>query len=73
MRKLLFFATLALALTGCVKEGEQSSFDERFSMRSHGQDFNTAIFVITDTQTGQEYLLVKSGYGCGLSPMQTQK
>ena len=73
MRKLLFFATLALALTGCAKEGEQSIYYERFSMRSHGQDFNTAIFVITDKRTGQEYLLVKSGYGCGLAPMQTQK
>ena len=73
MRKLLFFSILSLALTGCIKEGEQSSCGERFSMKSHGQDFNTAIYVITDTQTGQEYLLVKSGYGCGLSPMQTQK
>lgn len=73
MRKLLFFATLALALTGCVKEGAQSSYGERFSARFFGQDFNTAIYVITDTQTGQEYLFVKSGYGGGLAPMQTQK
>lgn len=73
MRKLLFLSILSLALTGCIKEGEQSSFDERFSMKSHGQDFNAAIFVITDTQTGQEYLLVKSGYGCAMSPIQTQK
>ena len=73
MRKLLFFATLALALTGCVKEGVQKSYDERFSARFHGQNFNTAIYVITDTQTGQEYLLVKGQYGCGLAPMQTKK
>ena len=73
MRKLLFLSILSLALTGCIKEGEQSSYGERFSMKSHGQDFNTAIFVITDTQTGQEYLFVKGGYGCGLAPMQTQK
>ena len=73
MRKLLFYATLALALTGCVKDGEQSNYGERFSMRSHGQDFNTAIFVITDKQTEQEYLFVKSGYGCALAPMQTKK
>lgn len=73
MRKLLFFATLALALTGCVKEGAQSSYGERFSTRFFGQDFNTAIYVITDTQTGQEYLFVKNGYGGGLAPMQTTK
>lgn len=73
MRKLLFFATLALALTGCAKEGAQSSYGERFSARFHGQDFNTAIYVITDEQTGQEYLFVKNGYGGGLAPMQTQK
>ena len=73
MRKLLFFATLALALTGCVKEGEQSNYGERFIMQSHGQDFNTAIFVITDKQNEQDYLFVKSGYGCALAPMQTKK
>lgn len=73
MRKLLFFSILSLALTGCINDGEQSSYDERFSMQSHGQDFNTAIYVITDKQTGQEYLFVKGRYGCCLAPMQTQK
>ena len=72
MRKLLFFSILSLALTGCINEGEQSSCDGRFSMKSHGQDFNAAMFVITDTQTGQEYLFVKGGYGCALAPMQTK-
>ena len=42
-------------------------------MQSHGQDFNTAIFVITDKQTEQDYLFVKSGYGCALAPIQTKK
>ena len=73
MRKLLFFATLALALSGCVKDGAQSNYGERFIMTSHGQDFNTAIFVITDKQNEQDYLFVKSGYGCALAPMQTKK
>lgn len=73
MRKLLFFATLALALSGCIKDGAQSNYGGRFIMKSHGQDFNTAIFVITDKQTGQEYLFVKGRYGCSLAPMQTQK
>lgn len=73
MRKLLFFSILSLALTGCIKEGEQSSYGGRFIMKSHGRDFNTAIFVITDTQTSQEYLYIKRGYGCCLVPMQTQK
>ena len=73
MRKLLFFATLALALIGCIKEGAQSNYGERFSMQSHGQDFNTAIFVITDKQNEQDYLFVKSGYGCALAPIQTKK
>ena len=71
MRKLLFFATIALALSGCVKDGAQSNYGERFSMQLHGQNFNNAIFVITDKQTGQEYIFVKSGHGCGLSPMPT--
>lgn len=73
MKKLLFFATLVLALTGCVKEGAQSSCGERFSMQRHGNNISTAIYVITDTQTGQEYLFVKRGYAGGLVPMQTQK
>ena len=72
MKKLLFFAILSLALTGCINEGEQSSCGGRFSVKSHGQDLNAEIFVITDTQTGKEYLLVKGGYGCCLAPMQTQ-
>ena len=71
MRKLLFIATIALALSGCVKDGAQSNYGERFSMQLHGQNFNNAIFVITDKQTGQEYIFVKSGHGCGLSPMPT--
>ena len=73
MKKLLFIATIALALSGCAKDGSQSNYGERFSMQSHGQDFNTAIFVITDKQTEQDYLFVKSGYGCALAPMQTKK
>ena len=73
MRKLLFFATLALALSGCIKEGAQSNYGERFSIQSHGQDFNTAIFVINDKQTEQDYLFVKRGYGCALAPIQTKK
>ena len=72
MRKLLFFATISLVLSGCVKDGAQSNYGELFSMQLNGQDFNNAIFVITDKQTGQEYLFVKSGCGCGIAPMQTK-
>lgn len=73
MRKLLFFITLALALSGCAKEGAQSNCGERFSARYHGASFGDGFYVITDKQTGQEYLFVESGYGAGLAPMQTQK
>lgn len=73
MKKVLLFAALALTLSGCIKEGAQKDYGERFSIQFHGQDFNTAIFVITDKQTGQEFLFVKSGYGGGLTTMQAQK
>ena len=73
MRKLLFFTTLVLALSGCIKREVPRDCSERFSMQSHGQNFNSAIYVITDKQTGQEYLLVKCGYGCELAPLITQK
>ena len=72
MRKLLFFFFFSIAISGSIKEGVQSNYGERFSMQSHGQDFNTALFVITDKQTEQDYLFVKSGYGCALAPIQTK-
>lgn len=73
MKKFLFFTTLALTLSGCIKEGAQKDFGGRFSMKYYNGSFDTAICVITDKQTGREYLFVKSGYGGGLTTMPSQK
>lgn len=44
--------------------------EKRFVVKgSEGSAFSHMFHVIVDTQTGVNYLFVKSGYGAGLTPL----
>ena len=37
---------------------------------SQGSDFTVLVRIIKDTKTGIDYLMIKKGFGCGLTALQ---
>lgn len=73
MRKLAAAAicvALALALTGCgnvpTKEKEQEQTSARIVSNV---DTGTTCVILTDTETGVQYMTVKNGYGIAITPL----
>lgn len=73
MRKLaaaVICAALALTLTGCgnvpTKEKEQEQTSARIVSNV---DTETICVILTDTETGVQYMTVKNGYGLSITPL----
>lgn len=58
-------AALALALTGCASQANATQFYERFTTDC----LSTYYFVITDEETGVQYLEVRRPYGAAITPL----
>lgn len=58
--------------TGCggnTAEAEDTT-GERFEVETVGESFGGQVAIITDTETGVQYLWVKSGYAGGLTKLE---
>lgn len=57
-----------MALTvGCgAQEGEAVEVSSRFTMEKAGQTFRDEFHIITDTETGEQYLYIDGTYGCAM-------
>lgn len=68
--------TIALILVGCgSKKGNDATSKEpsRFEVvYSESLGWASGVYIIRDTETGVDYLFVKSGYGGGLTPLITK-
>ena len=64
MKKILFIAALAL-LCGCGKTSkvEERETSARFAIERHETNSMRNVYVLSDNETGAEYLLVFMGYG----------
>ena len=63
---------VALLLAACVPPPPTAAQSARFSFVYHGQPggFGSSnVWVITDTQTGREYLWIVGPYKAGLCPL----
>lgn len=65
---LLLTAILVLACTGCTT-GEAAE-PTRLSCQNGGYAADGRLYIITDTETGVQYLLVKSGDGVALTKLE---
>lgn len=64
---LLLGLLLVILCAGCSTEGTFRA-DDRFTVDRDGM---SGCYIITDTETGAQYLAYKSTYGCGLTVLQT--
>ena len=78
MKKVFFILLLVMALLlvgrGAKKDQDATSKEpSRFEVvYSENPDLISSISIIRDTETGVDYLFVKSGYGAGLTPLITK-
>lgn len=71
MKKLLTVIAMAFLLAGCnVTPNTQYNIGaQRFEIEYIQDGFAYYIAILVDNETGQKYLLVKSGSGAGLTKM----
>ena len=71
-RVIAVLVLIALLLSGCKAEAKAETEDKegRFKIvYQHGIDFSFYQAILEDTETGDQYLFIKSGYGAGLTQM----
>lgn len=76
--KKVFYILLLLLLIGCKSESNNSNnvFNKVSAGRFYLVPYETNLgpfypaYIITDTETGVKYLLVKAGYGAGLTKLE---
>lgn len=62
-------AALALALTGCGNTTVVKDDSGQESTRIVSSEDGVSCAVLTDTETGVQYLLAKCGYGATITPL----
>ena len=74
MLSLVALVLLALILvftcTGCTDQAEAAETPARFTREVHALPNASYACIITDNETGVEYLFIKSGYGGGLTKLE---
>lgn len=65
---LLAAIILVLTCTGCITEANAAT-ENRFTYTRENLCGYTYAWVITDTETGQQYLLITAGDGGGLTAL----
>lgn len=78
MKKAFFILLLAIALilVGCGFKKDKDATSKESSRFEVVYDEKpnpiSSISIIRDTETGVDYLFVRSGYGAGLTPLMTK-
>lgn len=68
---ILLLVLVVCACTGCADTTEAAEpTGERFEVETVGESFGGQVAIITDTETGVQYLWVKSGSGAGLTKLE---
>ena len=70
---LLLTAVIAITLCSCFGDENHVAAEcaDRFTFERVGQDEGMFAYIITDTETGTQYICVKAhGHGCGLTVLQ---
>ena len=65
----LLLCLLAVLGNGCTTTIEATETPDRFTVEDKSTQYSE-IFIITDNETGVQYLWVKRGYGAGLTMLQ---
>ena len=68
---MLLVVILVTTCTGCTEvEAEEATAPKRFNVEAVQYTTAGTLFVITDTETEVQYLLIQNGYGNGLTKME---
>ena len=64
-------ALLVLALlVGCTSDDEAKTTSERFHFEHMESNSPKAVYIITDKETGVQYIYISDSYGSGLTVLQ---
>ena len=67
---ILLLAVIVCTCTGCIDtEGAAETSPDRFAVEYVDLDEFDRVRIITDTETGVQYLLVYSNRGLGITPL----
>ncbi len=64
---ILLAAIIVLVLASCAVPEVEGKTPERFTLEVAYRDPFMYLYIITDTETGIQYLFAKNGDGCGLT------
>lgn len=68
---LLLVTLLVTVCTGCGVKLAETEEPDRFTFEESSRQLGLYAYIITDTETGAQYLLVDTAYGTGLTVLQS--